>query len=115
MNASMRFVVIGAVPLGALVGEVVGQTIGLCPVLGVGQPGDCFPFSGYGSPPSIAPATRASPIARASHRRPPIPPSPIRRAPANSANPSLASASSPHRRRPGQRHPCNRPQRAMLE
>ena len=43
MNASMRFIVIGAMPLGALLGGVLGQTIGLWPTLVVGAAGRLLP------------------------------------------------------------------------
>ncbi|WP_052890135.1 MFS transporter [Thermogemmatispora carboxidivorans] len=43
MSASMRFIVIGAMPIGALLGGMLGQTIGLWPTLVVGAAGRLLP------------------------------------------------------------------------
>jgi MFS family permease len=43
MSASMRFVVIGAMPIGALLGGILGQAIGLWPTLVVGAAGRLLP------------------------------------------------------------------------
>jgi len=44
MNASRRFVVFGAIPLGSLTGGVLASSIGLRPTLWVGAIGACFCF-----------------------------------------------------------------------
>ena len=43
MNASMRFIVWGTIPIGSLVGGALGNTIGLRPTLFVGAIGSLFP------------------------------------------------------------------------
>jgi len=44
MNATMRFMVWGTLPLGAVAGGVLGRTIGLRPTLWVAAIGGCFTF-----------------------------------------------------------------------
>ena len=44
MNASRRFIVFGAIPLGSLTGGALASTIGLRPTLWVGAIGACFCF-----------------------------------------------------------------------
>jgi predicted MFS family arabinose efflux permease len=44
MNASRRFIVFGAIPLGSLTGGVLASSIGLRPTLWVGAIGACFCF-----------------------------------------------------------------------
>jgi len=42
MNATMRFVVWGTMPLGSLAGGILGQTIGLRPAVGISAVGALF-------------------------------------------------------------------------
>jgi MFS family permease len=44
MNATMRFMVWGTIPIGALVGGLLGNTIGLRPTLWISAIGSCLPF-----------------------------------------------------------------------
>ena len=44
MNATMRFMVWGTIPIGAFLGGVLGSTIGLRPTLWVSAIGGCLPF-----------------------------------------------------------------------
>jgi MFS family permease len=44
MNATMRFMVWGTIPIGAFLGGVLGNTIGLRPTLWVSAIGSCLPF-----------------------------------------------------------------------
>jgi MFS family permease len=44
MNATMRFMVWGTIPIGAFVGGVLGNSIGLRPTLWVAGVGSCLPF-----------------------------------------------------------------------
>jgi hypothetical protein len=44
MNATMRFLVWGTLPLGGLIGGVLGSTIGVRPTMWVGAIGGCFAF-----------------------------------------------------------------------
>jgi MFS family permease len=44
MNATMRFMVWGTIPIGSFIGGVLGNTIGLRPTLWVGAIGSCLPF-----------------------------------------------------------------------
>jgi MFS family permease len=44
MNATMRFMVWGTIPIGAFLGGVLGNTIGLRPTLWVGAIGSCLTF-----------------------------------------------------------------------
>jgi MFS family permease len=43
MNASMRFIIFGVIPIGALIGGALGGTIGLRPTLLVGAVGSLLP------------------------------------------------------------------------
>lgn len=54
MNATMRFMVWGTMPIGALAGGVLGGTIGLRPTLWVAAIGGLFPFL----PPLLSPVRR---------------------------------------------------------
>jgi Major Facilitator Superfamily len=47
MNATMRFVVWGVLPVGALIGGLLGSVIGLRPTLWVGVAGRCWPGCGW--------------------------------------------------------------------
>ena len=44
MNATMRFMVWGTIPIGAFLGGVLGNSIGLRPTLWVAGIGGCLPF-----------------------------------------------------------------------
>jgi len=44
MNATMRFMVWGTIPIGSFLGGVLGNTIGLRPTLWVAGIGSCLPF-----------------------------------------------------------------------
>ncbi len=44
MNATMRFIVWGTIPIGSLIGGVLGETIGLWPTLVVGAAGEVLAF-----------------------------------------------------------------------
>jgi MFS family permease len=44
MNATMRFMVWGTIPIGAFLGGVLGNTFGLRPTLWVSAIGSCLPF-----------------------------------------------------------------------
>jgi hypothetical protein len=44
MNATMRFVVWGTLPIGSFVGGVLGQTIGVRPTIWIGLGGACLAF-----------------------------------------------------------------------
>jgi MFS family permease len=67
VNASIRFVTAGAMPLGALVGGALGQAIGLRPTLALGALGTLFavlwllasPVRGMRSPPAPTPESSA--------------------------------------------------------
>ena len=44
MNATMRFIVWGTMPIGIIVGGILGSTIGLHATIWVGAIGGCFAF-----------------------------------------------------------------------
>jgi predicted MFS family arabinose efflux permease len=44
MNATMRFIVWGTIPIGIIIGGILGSTIGLHATLWVGAIGGCFAF-----------------------------------------------------------------------
>jgi outer membrane lipoprotein SlyB len=44
LNATMRFIVTGILPIGAIIGGAIGQAVGLYPAMVVGAVGGSFSF-----------------------------------------------------------------------